>query len=40
MEKTTLLFKLTRAEKVKIEILARAEGKSTSNYLRTKALNK
>ena len=40
MNKTTLLFKLTKSEKTQIEVLAKKEGKTTSDYLRTKALNK
>lgn len=37
---TTLLFNLTKAEKIQIEILAKIEGKSTSDYIRSKTLNK
>jgi hypothetical protein len=39
MDKTTLLLKLTFSEKAQIEVLAKKEGKTTSDYLRTKALN-
>jgi len=40
MEKTTLLISLSKAQKRQIEILAKAQGLSTSEYLRRKGLNK
>lgn len=40
MDKTTLLLKLTKSEKAQIEVRAKMEGKTTSDYLRSKALNK
>ena len=40
MENTTLLIKLSKAQKKEIEVLAKAQGLSTSEYLRRKALNK
>lgn len=40
MEKTTLLLQLTRAEKTQIEVFAKKEGKTVSEYMRLKALNK
>lgn len=40
MENTTLLFNLSKSEKRQIEVLAKAQGLSTSEYLRRKALNK
>ena len=42
MEKKTqtLLIKLSESEKVQISVLAKMEGKTVSNYLRCKALNK
>jgi hypothetical protein len=40
MENTTLLINLTKAQKREIEVLAKAQGLSTSEYLRRKGLNK
>ena len=40
MENTTLLIKLSKAQKKEIEVLAKVQGLSTSEYLRRKALNK
>lgn len=38
MQKTTLLLQLTKAEKIQIEINAKREGLSVSEYMRVKAL--
>lgn len=40
MENTTLLINLTKAQKREIEVFAKAQGLSTSEYLRRKGLNK
>jgi len=40
MENTTLLIKLSKSQKREIEVLAKAQGLSTSEYLRRKGLNK
>jgi hypothetical protein len=39
-KETTLLMNISKVEKRLIEVLARAEGKTTSEYLRSKALNR
>ena len=36
---TTLLLQLTKSEKVQIEILAKKQGMSVSEYVRQKSLN-
>lgn len=38
MQKTNLLLQLTTAEKIQIEIFAKREGKTVSEYVRLKAL--
>jgi hypothetical protein len=38
MEKTTVLIKLTKAQKTQIEVNAKSEGKSVSAYLRGRGL--
>jgi hypothetical protein len=38
-EKTAILIKCSQAQKRRIEVLAKSEGKSVSDYLRKKGLN-
>lgn len=37
--RTTVLIELTRAEKIKLQILARQNKTTLSNYIRSKTLN-